>query len=99
LAGDEFTLILGGLRGPADAEALAGKLVETLRDPITAGGKLLAVTASIGVAMCRPGETDEAALLRRADAALYEAKRRGRNGFFCDDGDLLEACAADHSPD
>jgi diguanylate cyclase (GGDEF)-like protein/PAS domain S-box-containing protein len=99
LAGDEFTLILGGLRGPADAVALAGKLVETLRDPITAGGRLLEVTASIGVAMCRPGETDEAGLLRRADAALYEAKRRGRNGFFCDDGDLLEACAADHSPD
>jgi diguanylate cyclase (GGDEF)-like protein/PAS domain S-box-containing protein len=86
LAGDEFTLILNGLRSPADAVTLAAKLVQTLRQPIAVGGRQLEVTASIGVAICRPGETDQAGVLRRADAALYEAKRRGRNGFFIDDG-------------
>jgi diguanylate cyclase (GGDEF)-like protein/PAS domain S-box-containing protein len=88
LAGDEFTVILEGLRGADDAKALASKLVETLRAPIALGGKLFVITASVGVAMWS-GETDDAELLRRADAALYEAKRRGRDGFFCDEADGL----------
>jgi diguanylate cyclase (GGDEF)-like protein len=85
LGGDEFTIILEGLRDLSDAKALANKLVETLSQPIALAGKLLEITASVGVAMCLAGETDDAALLGRADAALYEAKRRGRNGYFCDD--------------
>ncbi|MEP7295524.1 MAG: diguanylate cyclase [Burkholderiales bacterium] len=89
LAGDEFTIILEGLRGPSDAKALAGKLVEILRAPIALAGKLFVITASVGIAMQCDGETDDAELLRRADAALYEAKRRGRNGFFCEEADTL----------
>ena len=85
LAGDEFTIVLEGLRDRTDARALAGKLVETLREPIALAGKFFEITTSVGVAMCSPGETDDAALLRRADVALYEAKRRGRNGYFCDE--------------
>ena len=87
LAGDEFTIILEGLNGLADAQMLANKLVEKLREPIALAGKSLEITVSIGVAVCTPGELDDAALLRRADAALYEAKRRGRNGYYCDEPD------------
>ena len=85
LSGDEFTVILEGLHGVDDAQALASKLVETLRAPIALAGKLFVITASVGVAMWSDGETDDAELLRRADTALYEAKRRGRDGFFCED--------------
>jgi len=88
LAGDEFTIILEGLRGADDAKALASKLVETLRAPIALAGKLFVITASVGIAKWS-GETDDTELLRRADAALYEAKRRGRNGFFCEGIDTL----------
>jgi diguanylate cyclase (GGDEF)-like protein len=88
LAGDEFTVILEDLRGADDAKALASKLVETLRAPIALAGKLFVVTASVGVAMWS-GETDDAELLRRADTALYQAKGRGRDGFFCDEADGL----------
>ena len=87
LAGDEFTIILEGLRNVNDAKALAGKLVEKLRAPTTLAGKPVEVTASIGVALWKAGDVDDAALLRRADEALYEAKRRGRNGFFCEETD------------
>jgi diguanylate cyclase (GGDEF)-like protein/PAS domain S-box-containing protein len=83
LAGDEFTIVLEALRDLDDAKMLATKLVDALRQPIELDGQTLAVTASIGVTLCVPGESDDAALLRRADAALYEAKRRGRNGYFC----------------
>jgi diguanylate cyclase (GGDEF)-like protein len=85
LAGDEFTVILEGLRGAHDAKVIAGKLVEALRAPIALAGKLFVITTSVGIAMWSEGESDDAELLRRADSALYEAKRRGRNGFFCEE--------------
>lgn len=81
LAGDEFTVILEGLASLAEAQAVAAKLVEALRVPMRIGGGAVAVSASIGVAMLEPGERDATLLLRRADEALYEAKRRGRDRF------------------
>jgi len=89
LAGDEFTVILESLRGADDAKALASKLIETLRAPIALAGKLFVITSSVGIAMWRVGETDDTDLLRRADAALYEAKRQGRNRFFCEEADPM----------
>jgi len=82
LAGDEFTVILEELHDVADAQALADKLVAAVREPVVLAGRTVQVTTSIGVAMCHPEEADGAALLRRADAALYEAKRRGRDGWW-----------------
>ena len=89
LSGDEFTIILEALHDLGDAKMLAHKLVEALRQPLALAGQTVQVSVSIGVALCRPGESDDAALLRRADAALYEAKRRGRDRFFCDEPDGL----------
>jgi len=97
LAGDEFTVILEGLRSADDAKALAGKLVETLREPIALAGKLYVITASVGIAMQAGGNADDAELLRRADAALYEAKRRGSDGFFCEEADAPDAGSAPDS--
>ena len=81
LAGDEFTVILEGLASLAEAQAVAAKLVEALREPMRIGGVAVGVSASIGVAMLEPGEHDATPLLRRADEALYEAKRRGRDRY------------------
>jgi len=89
LAGDEFTIILEGLRDVADAKTLASKLVETLRAPTALAGKLYEITVSVGVALWNTGDSDDAELLRRADVALYEAKRRGRDGYFCEEADAL----------
>jgi diguanylate cyclase (GGDEF)-like protein/PAS domain S-box-containing protein len=94
LAGDEFTIILECLRDPTDVKALASKLVETLRAPLALGGKPFEITTSVGVAFWNTGDTDDAELLRRADAALYEAKRRGRNGYFCEETETLSGSFA-----
>ncbi|MEP7140434.1 MAG: diguanylate cyclase [Caldimonas sp.] len=85
LAGDEFTIILEQLGSAADAQSVARKLVESLRQPVAVAGRMLEVTVSIGVAICAPDESDDVAFLRRADEALYEAKRRGRDGVYCAD--------------
>jgi diguanylate cyclase (GGDEF)-like protein/PAS domain S-box-containing protein len=81
LAGDEFTVILEGLAEPTDAEAIAAKLLEALRTPMWLGGSVVRVSISIGLALLEAGETDPASLLRRADEALYDAKRKGRDRY------------------
>lgn len=79
MGGEEFLVLLPGIEAGHARERL-----EAIRARIAdAGARLgvagLEVTASIGVTMLEPGDEDAAALLRRADAAMYEAKRRGRN--------------------
>jgi diguanylate cyclase (GGDEF)-like protein/PAS domain S-box-containing protein len=81
LSGDEFTVILEGLAAPADAEAVAMKLVEAMRSPMRLDGSLVHVSTSVGLALLEPGDSDPASLLRRADEALYEAKRAGRDRY------------------
>ncbi len=81
LAGDEFTVILEDLNAPADAEAVAMKLVEAMRPAMRIGGSFVHVSTSVGLALLEPGDSDPASLLRRADEALYAAKRAGRDRY------------------
>lgn len=97
LAGDEFTVILEGVRNTVDARAIAHKLVMAGRGPVGLAAHDVDVTTSVGMARSRVGETDGGALLRRADAALYEAKRCGRDGYYyfdTDEGDQVAAVTA-----
>lgn len=73
--GEEFVIILPD--AGADAAMAVG---ERVRRAVEAGGRDPCVTISIGVAELAPGE-DAEGLLRRADAALYVAKREGRNAL------------------
>jgi predicted signal transduction protein with EAL and GGDEF domain len=76
LGGDEFIASLPGLdRGAASRVAEA--LVEAFREPFQVSGKRINATVSVGVAVAPhdAGIADE--LVRHADAAMYEAKRRG----------------------
>lgn len=75
LGGDEFALILEGVDADA-AINVARRLGDHLQSPFDLGGITLTCSASIGVALARPGDTSET-WLARADAALYEAKRDG----------------------
>lgn len=78
LGGEEFAIFLPG------ANLMTGRLyAETARSafaglPPDDLGVPIAVTASFGIASLRPGDT-LSDLLRRADAALYQAKTEGRN--------------------
>jgi diguanylate cyclase (GGDEF)-like protein/PAS domain S-box-containing protein len=78
MGGDEFLALLVGVHGLDDATAVAEKLRESAQSPISYQGIDLQVTLSIGVALAEPGE-DIDALMARADEAMYEAKKSGRN--------------------
>lgn len=81
LAGDEFVIVLEGLHQPEAARAVASKVVAAMRSPIFVEGVERLVSTSVGVAISTGKEQDVDALLKKADAALYEAKRAGRGGF------------------
>lgn len=80
LAGDEFTLILENMHeGLEDARAVASKLLRALVEPITTSRGIATVSASIGVALHRPGcGIDATDLLRLADMQMYQAKHAGK---------------------
>ncbi len=82
--GDEFAILLEDMEDLDDAPAVAKRIFEELRPPVSLEGKELSVRASIGVAAERPssgqpGDADQ--LLRRADVAMYVAKRRGKGRY------------------
>ena len=80
LAGDEFVVILEMLPTPGDAEATAQKILPQLRLPFALSNNVVSVGASIGVAVFMPEDPlDMAALLARADQAMYQAKAEGKN--------------------
>ena len=84
LGGEEFAVALPGMpvaAATAAAERLRGE-VSALR--AKDGPPDLRVTVTIGIAGVRPEEPDLSAALARADAALYEGKRRGRNVVVAD---------------
>jgi diguanylate cyclase (GGDEF)-like protein len=82
LGGDEFALLLDRTGGEADAVAVAERLMRDFETRIEVAGERLGVHISLGIAVGVPGMDDPEELLRRADVALYEAKRRGK-GQFC----------------
>jgi diguanylate cyclase (GGDEF)-like protein len=76
LAGDEFVLLLPSLASEADAEAVAEEVAAAMELPFAAGEHIVSISGSIGIAVF-PGVADDyQSLLRAADAAMYEAKRR-----------------------
>jgi diguanylate cyclase (GGDEF)-like protein/PAS domain S-box-containing protein len=78
LGGDEFTVLMPDIAGAEVAEAVATRIEHRLRPPFELPGQAVFVTASIGIATGAAGHDRPEALLRDADAAMYEAKAGGR---------------------
>jgi diguanylate cyclase (GGDEF)-like protein/PAS domain S-box-containing protein len=79
--GDEFTVVLSGIRDPHAAAEVARKIIERLSEPILVSGREALVTASLGIALYPADGTDADRLLHNADTAMYHAKERGKNRF------------------
>jgi diguanylate cyclase (GGDEF)-like protein/PAS domain S-box-containing protein len=85
LGGDEFAVLLHGIHNPEDASAVAEKIRDTLNRPIEIGGHQVQISSSIGIAVYPEHGTDRKQLMRHADAAMYAAKKQGRNRLFMTD--------------
>ncbi len=74
LGGDEFAILVDTADEIALHE-LAQDVLSAVREPITVDGITLSVDASIGITLRQPQDTESSELLRRADVAMYDAKR------------------------
>lgn len=79
--GDEFVLLLPELKGIEGASRVAQKIVVSFRKPFLINTHQLIVTASIGIAVYPDDGSDESALLKNADIAMYQAKQAGRDRY------------------
>lgn len=85
MGGDEFTLLLGGIR---DREAalstsvhVAEKVLEALAPAFILQEREFFISASIGIALYPQDDLDAESLLKHADTAMYHAKENGKNNF------------------
>jgi diguanylate cyclase (GGDEF)-like protein len=82
MGGDEFVVVLVNLRKPEDACMVADKIVKALAKPVVvADGRELFITTSIGISLYPQHGEEGEILVRRADAAMYQAKAHGRNHY------------------
>lgn len=81
LGGDEFIVLLGGLKSAGDARPVVENLLDRFRDTFKIDERELLVTVSVGVAI-HPDDGDSPnLLLRNADSAMYHSKGKGRNTY------------------
>lgn len=92
--GDEFAVILPEMRDRDNVVQLAKRLVRALSMPYRIRGKRVFVGVSVGVAIAPTDGTDAQDLLKKADIALYRAKRDGRGTYAFFDQAMTAALLA-----
>lgn len=78
LSGDEFALLAHGVDAHATIERVAQRLLAILTQPVMAFKRPVQVGASVGLVSVRLGEVSPSEAMRRADTAMYEAKKSGK---------------------
>jgi diguanylate cyclase (GGDEF)-like protein/PAS domain S-box-containing protein len=97
LGGDEFVVVFPRLTSHAETEQLAQRLVDRVREPILADGRVVSVDASVGLAFFDAATDDARRLLVKADVAMYAAKRDPEHPWLLFDGSMgLPADADEH---
>jgi diguanylate cyclase (GGDEF)-like protein len=81
LGGDEFTVILENIHDRSEATVVAERIVARLVHPFSILDNTLRMTASIGIAVFPDHDQHAGGLLKKADLAMYQAKRGGRDGY------------------
>lgn len=91
--GDEFVVVIDENNDPANAQAVAHRIVQAIRQPMTIGPLLLSIGASVGIARFPHDASHEVELLRKADSALYRSKASSRGGVCFYDASLDQKVA------
>lgn len=81
MGGDEFVVIQKGVVQPEDAALLATRMLAEINRPFSLAGHEIMTSLSIGISLYPQDGEDVSALLKNADAAMYRAKEKGRNGY------------------
>lgn len=79
MGGDEFVVLLKEIGAEIDLQEMAQKIVLSVAEPVVAGNQVYAVSASVGYVIFPDHASSVEELLRKADNAMYAAKRAGKN--------------------
>jgi len=80
IGGDEFLMLLEGVRDQADCALAANQMLRALGEPFSIMGKQLQIACSIGIVL-HPDQGEPDKLVSNADAAMYAAKRAGGGNY------------------
>ena len=81
LGGDEFVVLLLDCVDASAVSAIAGKILAAMALPHVVSSVDLHATTSIGISLFPDDGIDAASLIKKADAAMYQAKQSGRNNY------------------
>lgn len=81
IGGDEFVMVVTGLKDMTDAAVAAQRVMDTMIAEFVIEGRSLSVNCSMGVSIFPQHGLDSETLIKNADAAMYSAKESGRNRF------------------
>jgi len=90
LGGDEFAILLPTAGDEASAVRMTEKILAALEEPFRIDSHTIRISASIGIALCPQHGRDSTALMRRADLAMYAAKRSNDGWAVATEGDVSQ---------
>jgi diguanylate cyclase (GGDEF)-like protein len=79
--GDEFSILLSEVMSRKDVTTLAEKILLALNQPFLLDGHTINISGSLGIAVYPDDGRDMDAIMNKADAAMYKAKRKGTNTY------------------
>lgn len=80
--GDEFVILIPGIKSAADAAKIADSLINSIARPFTIKGFKLSVAASVGIGLFPSDDRSAESLLAKADLAMLEAKKESGNRYL-----------------
>lgn len=80
--GDEFILMLENIQSNIEVEERAKRIIEAFQEPFQFAGISWKISGSIGISIFPDDGADLAALIQKADNAMYQIKRTGKNNFL-----------------
>ncbi|WP_343844983.1 two-component system response regulator [Bowmanella denitrificans] len=90
IGGDEFVLVVPGIRNSGIVDSIATAIVKEMADPFIIEAQEYRLSVSVGISLNPTDADDEESLMRHADVAMYRAKQEGRNRY-CYFSEELEA--------
>jgi diguanylate cyclase (GGDEF)-like protein len=82
LGGDEFVILLEDVQNFRYPTRIANQVITALKQPLLLNGQKISCSVSIGISMISGAEKSPEELLRKADAAMYQAKAFGKSRYY-----------------
>ncbi len=88
--GDEFIILLRGMKNHQDVRKVIHKIFASLQQPVVLGKSRLTITTSIGVVFCKSQNVNAEEIIKQAELAMYQAKEGGKSNYRVFTQDMMQ---------